>query len=308
MKKTVIIILALLPIVLLVMISVATHVFETYSHVEVENVVFTDGAGNALGEKDVITLKLGETKSTSILISPADATDKRVTYTSNNPTVCAVDKDGNITGVSSGQAIIMVTTEDGSKIAKISVSVTEVGVTGVTLLPDTLDMIIGENKDLQVTVYPYTAENKNVIYETTNPAVAKVTNTGKVSAVGPGTAIIKVTTVDGGFTDTCTVTVADNTPPISFDFSSNPDVTDTGNGFILSTSTLDLKSGLVFDGDEIDISDIHFYVNSSDAVVDENGILTFNQSDSIVKLKVYVGDIEDPVYSTDVNFVWNTPN
>ena len=66
MKKTIILILALLPIVLLIVISVAGRILSTYQHIEVARVVFVDDAGNELDKSLPLILSAGETKSTKI--------------------------------------------------------------------------------------------------------------------------------------------------------------------------------------------------------------------------------------------------
>ena len=85
--------------------------------------------------------------------------------------------------------------------------VAPVAVTGVTVSPDTLDLTVGASSTLTATVAPDNATNKNVTWSSDN-ACATVDANGKVTAVSAGTATITATTVDGGKTDTCTVTVA----------------------------------------------------------------------------------------------------
>lgn len=80
-------------------------------------------------------------------------------------------------------------------------------VTGVTLDKSTLNLDAGSTETLTATIAPENAANKNVIWSSSNPDVAKVDSTGKVTAVGEGTAEITVTTIDGGKTATCEVTV-----------------------------------------------------------------------------------------------------
>ena len=79
-------------------------------------------------------------------------------------------------------------------------------VTGVTI-DETMSLKTGESKDLTVTVNPADATNKEVTFSVTGDAVTVDAN-GKVTGVKEGTATVKVTTVDGNFSDTCTVTVA----------------------------------------------------------------------------------------------------
>ncbi len=79
-------------------------------------------------------------------------------------------------------------------------------VTSVSLDKTELALLVGETELLTATVLPEKANNKNVTWTTSDAAVATVEN-GLVTAIGNGEATITVTTVDGGFVDSCTVTV-----------------------------------------------------------------------------------------------------
>ena len=302
MKKTIILILALLPIVLLIVISVAGRILSTYQHIEVARVVFTDDAGNELDANAVLTLGVGETKNTKIKIFPELAANKKVSYSSTDETVCTVDASGAVTGVRSGSAIIIVRTAEGNKTAKLNVVVRADSVTGVTVTPSTLEMMKGESRDLGVVVEPYAALNKNVTYTTSNSSVVTVSKTGKLKAVGTGTAIITVTTVDGGFTATCTVTVTEETPPLLFDFTGVAGMQQMGTGYLTADPTVDLMQGLKVD-ETIDQNEISFRVASDSATVDENGVLTFTQQD-VVTVEAFVGDSENPTYRVEIRIAW----
>ncbi len=303
MKKTIILILALLPIILLIVISVAGRIFSTYQHIEVARVVFTDDVGRELDKSAVFMLSVDETKSTKIKIYPELAANKCVSYSSTDETVCTVDAEGAVTGVRSGSAIIIVRTADGNKTAMLNVVVRADGVTSVTLVPKTLSMMIGESKTLSVIVEPHAALNKNVTYTTSNPLVVTVNATGEVKAVGAGTAIVTVTTADGGLTDICTVTVIEDTPPLLFDFTGVVGIGQSGTGYILTQPTIDLTAGLVIDG-TITPGEVHFRIVQGDgATVDENGLLTFTQSDVVI-VEAFVGDAENPTYRTNVLIAW----
>ena len=90
-----------------------------------------------------------------------------------------------------------------------------VSVTGVTLDKAELSLYTGESKTLIATVQPSDATIQNVTWSSDKPEVATVDANGKVTAVSAGTATITVTTADGGFTDTCEVTVTAKTYGIS---------------------------------------------------------------------------------------------
>ena len=89
---------------------------------------------------------------------------------------------------------------------------TDTPVTGVELDKETCTVKVGSTVNLVATVKPEGASNKTVTWSSLNQQVATVDN-GTVKGVKAGTAQIKVTTADGGFTDTCTVTVEDNQAP-----------------------------------------------------------------------------------------------
>ncbi len=92
---------------------------------------------------------------------------------------------------------------------------TAVPVTGVTLNKTSLALSVGANETLTATVAPDNATNKSVTWSSSNEPVATVDQTGKVTAVSPGAAIITVTTADGSKTATCSVTVQAAVPGAS---------------------------------------------------------------------------------------------
>ena len=160
-------------------------------------------------DEEILTIKKGESASLTATVLPADATNKAVTWSSDNPDVATVDDVGKITALSAGTATITVTTVDGSFTASCVVTVT-IPVTGVTLDKETLTINKGESVSLIVTVLPADATNKSVTWNSDKPKIAKVDNTGKITALSVGKATITVTTKEGGFTATCAVTVEDD--------------------------------------------------------------------------------------------------
>ena len=86
-------------------------------------------------------------------------------------------------------------------------------VTGVTLNKSAAELTVGgANLTLIPTVLPSNATNKDVMWNSDNGYVAVVENGGVVIPVGPGTANITVTTVDGNKSATCVVTVSNPAP------------------------------------------------------------------------------------------------
>lgn len=85
-----------------------------------------------------------------------------------------------------------------------------VSVTGISLNKNNTSLIKGTTETLETTITPGNASNQNVTWSTDNSSVATVSN-GTITAVNAGNATITVTTQDGGYTATCTVTVTNPT-------------------------------------------------------------------------------------------------
>ena len=83
----------------------------------------------------------------------------------------------------------------------------EVHVTGVGLAPSAATLTVGGTLTLEATVIPSDAADKSVAFASSDTAVAEVSEAGVVTAKAVGTATITVTTTDGSFTDTSSITV-----------------------------------------------------------------------------------------------------
>lgn len=94
-----------------------------------------------------------------------------------------------------------------SNAVSLTVNVVTVPVTGVSLNQSETTLTVGGTAQLTATVTPTNATNQNVTWESSNPSVATVDESGKVTAIAPGEATITVTTEDGSKTATCTVIV-----------------------------------------------------------------------------------------------------
>ncbi len=156
------------------------------------------------------TIVVGDNFTLVPIITPSNATDKNVSWTSSNTAVATVDDDGIVTGVSVGNAVITATSSENSSITatcNVTVSATAISVTGVTLDITNKQLNKGETFTLTPTIAPANATNYNVTWTSSNDAVATVDANGKVTAVAVGDATITVTTEDGNHTATCSVTV-----------------------------------------------------------------------------------------------------
>lgn len=159
----------------------------------------------------------GETKSINVSVSPENATNKNVTWSSSDPNVASVDK-GTVTAIKAGSATISVKAADGGKTASCSVTVEAkyVPVAGITLDMTSAEIRAGEFAMLTAAIEPADATNVNVTWTSSDSSVATVEN-GKVYGVKTGTAVITATTEDGGKTASCQVSILEAIPYLCFE-------------------------------------------------------------------------------------------
>ncbi len=156
-----------------------------------------------------LTIVVGDEETLQATVAPVDATNKNVTWNSDDETIATVDHTGKVTAVAPGTTTITVTTVEGKKSDECTVTVEPAGVrvTKVELNKETLTLTVGDDETLEAVVSPGDAANKNVTWKSDDEAIASVDGAGKVTAVAPGQTTITVTTVDGEKTDDCTVIV-----------------------------------------------------------------------------------------------------
>ena len=148
--------------------------------------------------KNKMTLAVDELDISYVTMLPANATNKKEVWTSSNPAIAKCDQDGWVKGVAPGTCTITVTSASNPNIsASIDVTVTDpnqsVPVTGITLTKNKMTLAVGELDISYVTMLPANATNKNEIWTSSNPAVAKCDQYGWVKGVAPGTCTITVT-------------------------------------------------------------------------------------------------------------------
>lgn len=162
-------------------------------------------------DKASMTLSVGEEGALTPTLYPSNATDKSVTWTSNNTGVATVSAEGVVKAVGAGSCPITATTNDGSNLSE-SCIITVVGngikVTGLSLSPAMLSLVEGETGTITPTIYPSKATDKTLTWTSNDTKVATVSSTGVVTAVGAGSCRIKATTNDGtNISEACIVTV-----------------------------------------------------------------------------------------------------
>lgn len=173
----------------------------------VVNVVGVNPTAVALNTKGG-SMNYGQTYQLKATISPANATDKRVVWSSSNPKAVSVSSTGLIKALTpNSSAVITCKTVTGGKVASCTVKVRPLAVTGVRLSHTQGKVGVGMSGKLTATVIPTNATNKAVTWASLNTKIATVDQNGVVTGVSAGTTTIYCKTKDGGFVATCKVTV-----------------------------------------------------------------------------------------------------
>ena len=147
--------------------------------------------------KTDITLTKGTSETLQAIINPSDTTDdKTLKWTSRNPDVATVDNTGKVTAVGGGTATITVKSQNGKE-ASCEVKVTS-KIESISLNKSNITLSKGTSETLKATINPSdTTDDKTLKWTSSNPNIATVDNTGKVTAVGGGTATITVKSQNG---------------------------------------------------------------------------------------------------------------
>ena len=170
-------------------------------------------SGVALNKK-VATVNVGKNVTVKATVTPANADNKTLAWTSYN-TKIATASNGGVKGVKAGRVIITAKTIDGSNIsAKCTVTVKQ-PVTRISLSKKAT-MYTGKKLTLKAKVNPANASNKALTWKSSNTKIAKVASNGVVTGVKAGTVKITATAKDGSRKSaTCTVTVRQSVSKIT---------------------------------------------------------------------------------------------
>ena len=198
--------------------------FAVGGDVEVDAIVFTPAAeyvavtGVEMNNCPSAFLEEGETHQLFASITPEDATDTRVIWSSSHPSIATVDENGLVTAVSEGDAEIQVSTTDGDFTDQCVINVQKavIPVTGISINDCPADDLEeGETHQLSADITPEDATDTSVSWSSSHPSIATVDENGLVTAVSEGEAEIQVSTTDGDFTDQCVINVQKAVIPVT---------------------------------------------------------------------------------------------
>ena len=170
-------------------------------------------SGVALNKK-VATVNVGKTVTVKATVTPANADNKTLVWTSSNTKIATVS-NGVVKGVKAGRVIITAKTTDGSNISATCTVTVKQPVTRISLSKKAT-MYTGKKLTLKAKVNPANASNKALTWKSSNTKIAKVASNGVVTGVKAGTVKITATAKDGSRKSaTCTVTVRQSVSKIA---------------------------------------------------------------------------------------------
>lgn len=137
------------------------------------------------------TIQMGKTLSLSASVSPANATNKNLTYTSDNPAVASVDTNGQIQAVGEGTAKITITAADGSGIKK-EVQITILSSITSIQPKEAISLKVGETSSLSPAIEPAGATLYSCRISNSKDYVASVDDSGRITAKYPGITVVDV--------------------------------------------------------------------------------------------------------------------
>ena len=188
-------------------------------------------------DKEKVSLVLEDKMTLTATVTPDNASNKTILWTSSDESIATV-KDGEVTALKVGEAVITAKSADGDKKAtcKVTVNAKPVPVTGVSLNKQKARVFINDELTLTATVAPEDATNKTLIWTTSNALVATVKD-GVVKGISVGEADITVKTEDGNYSATCKVSVTEESQtqtkgPMTLDLGTVTSTTATFNGVL----------------------------------------------------------------------------
>jgi len=171
-----------------------------------------------IDQGETLVLGIGEGAELDVIISPDNADNKNVEWTSSNEDVVTISEDGQVTAVAKGGPVLVTAkaTDGSGKYDFIKVYVTDshILVESVSINGGDITLQTGTSADLIVTVVPAYAANRNVTWSSSNEDVVIIVDqNGRIEALAEGTAIVKATAADGsGMYDEIEVSVTDEDP------------------------------------------------------------------------------------------------
>lgn len=155
--------------------------------------------------KSSVNLSVGSSEQLIKTITPSNATNQKITWSSSNTSVATVE-NGKIIAKKEGSAIITASISGYNATCKVTVTNT-ISLKKITINKSSTTLKENESEKLSITYTPTNATIKNVTWTSSDTNVVRVDSTGKITGIQPGSATITAKSSDGGYTSTCKVIV-----------------------------------------------------------------------------------------------------
>lgn len=166
-----------------------------------------------------LNIYIGEKYEFKATVSPSNADNKNVLWTSKDPSIASVSSEGIVRGIDSGSTTVIVRTQDGNYEDNCDISVWR-HASRVSIDKTSVEVYPGEIVALAANVYPEDAHNKNVNWYSDNTSIAEISNDGIVKGISAGYTTVYARTEDGGHTASCAVNVKQHATGIALNHSS----------------------------------------------------------------------------------------
>ncbi len=189
MKKLMVSTIILLPLLILAIMLVSGAIMSMIVHIYVEKVEFVKSETLVLVMKDE---SAPPEELLEVNVFPLEADDQDLVFSIEDTDVATVDENGKIKANYYGETFVTVTSaENKAASAKRKVLVTDNSVHAVSIKEFENDIYRGDpSQRLLAEVVPFEANNKSVIWTSSNPSVLSVTSSGDITCRGAGTVTI----------------------------------------------------------------------------------------------------------------------
>jgi uncharacterized protein YjdB len=243
-----------------VIISLACMVSVTFLMVSCRKEITTIGPSDLLISKTKLSINVGSKDTIQVTISPSNAMNKTVLWSSSDTTIAIVNTSGVVTALAPGIATITVTTADKNLKAYCTVTVT-IPITGISL-PYSMLLNVGDKDTLKVTLTPSHA-TAPIIWSSIDTTIARVNTSGVVTGVSPGITTILATTADKQIGASCEVTVISHVISVALPQS-----------FLLNVGDTDSLQAIINPSNAIDKSVTWSSSNNTVLTINASGVLT----------------------------------
>lgn len=234
-------------------------------------------------------MEVGESDTFTVSVIPAEAS-QTVMWTSTNPNVASVNENtGLVTALTAGETMITAETTDGSNL-EVSTNVTvEIAITGISVAPSEVTLIVGGIADLEASVQPPNVTNPVVTWTSNNPEIVEVDSNGRIAGVSVGNTVVRATI--GGFSSIVSVIVsASNSSPTA-----NISFAPASGGVTGTEYTFDGSGSSDPQGDSL----TYTWLIDGSEITGEEVVYTFtNAGTFIIELTVGDGELESTIEET----------